>query len=145
MLYTLHIIVPTGCTESSLRLANGTVLNEGRLEVCVNGVWGLISTSGFGPTDALIACKQLGYKSGKQNIIYSTCKLKYITGGSVYSSYTVFGEGTGPIVYSSLSCHGYESSLSECSKNDYFNSATQSRQSTVGITCWDGMLTIYQV
>ena len=40
---------------------NGTIEQEGRVEVCVNGVWGSICSSGWTLTSAYVACKQLGY------------------------------------------------------------------------------------
>ena len=54
-----------GCEEGSIRLVNGTLLNEGRLEACSNGVWGPICYNLFDSMDALVVCKELGYNSGK--------------------------------------------------------------------------------
>ena len=48
------------CEERSLRLVDGIIDNEGRIEVCLQGVWGTIcSESGWDPIDAYVACKQL--------------------------------------------------------------------------------------
>lgn len=49
------------CNEGAVRLANGTMAREGRLEVCVNGVWGAVCSSGFRRSAAYVACKQAGY------------------------------------------------------------------------------------
>ena len=38
-----------------------TLSSEGRLEVCVNGVWGTVCDLRFGTGDAEVACKQMGY------------------------------------------------------------------------------------
>ena len=48
------------CTTGDVRLADGIIENEGRVEVCVNGVWGTVCDQGWDKTDANIACKQLG-------------------------------------------------------------------------------------
>ena len=47
--------------EGSLRLADGVIDNEGRVEVCVNGVWGSVCDQGFDKTDAHVVCQQLGH------------------------------------------------------------------------------------
>lgn len=55
---------PVTCNEGVIRSVNGTLLNEGRIEVCTNGVWGSICGSNFDPIDAVVACRELGYTSG---------------------------------------------------------------------------------
>ena len=49
------------CTNGDIRLVDGIIENEGRVEICVNGVWGTICDQGWDKTDAHIACKQLGH------------------------------------------------------------------------------------
>ena len=44
-----------------MRLVGGAIAQEGRVEVCYDGVWGNICPSGWDYLDALVACKQLGY------------------------------------------------------------------------------------
>ena len=55
------ILDPTGCTEGDARLMNGYLLQEGRLELCISGVWSTICDTDFDQSDALAACTQLGY------------------------------------------------------------------------------------
>ncbi len=44
------------------RLVNGGDESEGRLEICLNRVWGTVSNYGFvDGTVARVLCKQLGY------------------------------------------------------------------------------------
>ena len=59
------------CNEGDVRLVNGTIEREGRLEVCANGVWGQICSFGFVKSAAYVACKQLGYTdtNGIYNIV----------------------------------------------------------------------------
>lgn len=64
LVYNSHIIllIDSGiCEEGSIRLADGVIDQEGRVEVCVNGVWGTVCDDGWDKTDAHIACSKLGY------------------------------------------------------------------------------------
>lgn len=60
------------CDENSVRLnaggqsppGQGTM---GRVEVCVGGAYGTVSSKGFGQREAAAVCKQLGFQGeGKQ-------------------------------------------------------------------------------
>jgi deleted-in-malignant-brain-tumors protein 1 len=52
------------CTNGAIRLVNGTVPNEGRVEICVNRVWGTICEPlPYYKENARVICKQLGFSS----------------------------------------------------------------------------------
>ena len=52
------------CTEGEVRLVDGAVESEGRVEMCVNGRWGTAcADSSWDDTDAQTVCKQMGFES----------------------------------------------------------------------------------
>ena len=47
---------------------DGSSNMEGRVEVCLSGVWGTVCSNGWTAVDANVACRQLGYSgSGKED------------------------------------------------------------------------------
>ena len=48
-------------STGDIRLTGGTYSNEGLLEVYCNGEWGTVCDDSFSSTDAIVACRQLGY------------------------------------------------------------------------------------
>ena len=56
------------CNDGDVRLVNGTIEQEGRPEVCFNGIWGSICRYSWNPIDSYVLCKTLGY-DGPSNVI----------------------------------------------------------------------------
>ncbi|MFT5356797.1 MAG: hypothetical protein ACI9KE_004023, partial [Polyangiales bacterium] len=82
--------------QGTVRIVNGTVVGEGRLEVFNAGEWGTVCDDAFATVDATVACQQLGYTSGTEVGI------------------DVFGQGTGTIWMDDVQCVGGESTLVSC-------------------------------
>ena len=49
------------CQTGDLRLRGGVSEHTGRVEICVNGVWGTVCDDSWHPQDSTVVCKQLGY------------------------------------------------------------------------------------
>ena len=48
-------------THGAVRLRGRSSQYYGRVEICVNGVWGTVCDDSWDSTDAGVVCKQLGY------------------------------------------------------------------------------------
>ena len=61
------MFVGISCADGDIRLIGGRqseIFNEGRVEICSNGVWGTIYDQGsWNDRDAIVVCRQLGYNS----------------------------------------------------------------------------------
>lgn len=77
--FSLHIV----------RLVNGQMPNEGRLEIFANGFWGTVCDRGWDTKDAAVVCRELGFGPAIE-----------ATSGAR------FGQGTGAIALSNVQCDG---------------------------------------
>ena len=53
-----------GCNHGHLQLVGGPVNSEGRVEICIGGVWGRVCHNSWGSSDARVVCRQLGFPVG---------------------------------------------------------------------------------
>ena len=63
----MFMFVGISCADGDIRLIGGRQsekFNEGRVEICSNGVWGTIYDDGsWDSRGAIVVCRQLGYNS----------------------------------------------------------------------------------
>ena len=71
----MHVYVATGvlssnCSDGEVRLVDGVTDYEGRVEICINRVWGTVCStisryyyrSNWDVNDAKVVCRQLGHQ-----------------------------------------------------------------------------------
>ena len=105
----------------------GVSLREGRVEICVDRVWGTVCDSAWDSRDAQVVCRQLGYTSFGKN--YTGCTNAYMGRSEGYYSWlndelhsvgaesfsnAYFGRGTGLLLLDRLGCSGREQTLLSC-------------------------------
>ena len=69
-------VVYSNCTTGDIRLTDGPSEYEGRVEICMNGVWGSVCDYGWDTSEATTICKQLGY--GGENCVFVNMIFIYI-------------------------------------------------------------------
>ena len=53
------------CSHGDIRLVDGSTSSEGRVEICINGIYGTVCDDFWDNNDADVVCRQTGYFSGK--------------------------------------------------------------------------------
>src|SRR6218665_2313746 len=60
--HIIHIVLVVGRADVAVRLIGGPNDNEGRIEAYFGGEWGTVCDTGFGATEAAVACFSLGFE-----------------------------------------------------------------------------------
>ena len=112
------------CINDDIRLVDGGVSYEGRVEYCRYGDWGTVCDDDWTALDATVACSQLGYSHESE---FNTAHLSFVAlcllsattiTGAVAFVDAAFGQGSGVISLADVECNGTERSLDECSSSD---------------------------
>ena len=123
---------------------------EGRVEVCINQVWGTICSNLWGDTDAKVVCNQLGHSKTCKQYLHDVCTyivmhlhskrlanlllvilVSFVDSKAV--AYAFYGQGTGPISMTKVACTGNESAVTNCKYSTYLSGCTHAGDA--GVQC----------
>ena len=103
--YAITAVYDLGVLARDIRLVNGTVSNEGSVQVRTfpDGEWGIVCDDEWDIRDGEVACRQLGLNA---------------SGAIVYMGLHFGASPLGTTRLDDLNCTGSESSLFECRRID---------------------------
>ena len=114
----------------TVRLVNGPTIYEGRVEVYYAGQWGTVCDNGWSLNDARVVCTQLSLGRATSAV-----------------SRAYYGQGSGRIWITSVSCRGNELGIERCPHSGWgVHSCTHSEDAGVRCTTLSpttGMLASY--
>ena len=82
--YLIHIAAEPICTNGQVRLVNGELESQGRVEVCFNNTWGTVCDDLWGEREAQVVCRQLGFNINDgigmlcNTTVLSSCMLEHL-------------------------------------------------------------------
>ena len=140
--------------DNEIRIMNGTTPWNGRLEICLGGVWGAVCEDKFEDIDAQVACRQLGFSTKSEDTathLQPTLSLSLSLSLSLTHTHTLslsyshtldasvvpggtFGEGARMWI-KDVECRGYEDKLYQCQSSSpgYFHGCRP--HNSTGIWC----------
>ena len=131
-MYLIDIgVMHFNCTDYDVQLVNGSTANEGKVLICINGVWGTLCDDYINNVDAGVICTQLGYRGGTCNILILVL-YKLLIGGTVYTSQ--FPNSHIPLV-TDISCSSQYTSISQCSISHFTRTSSCDADDIAAVRC----------
>ena len=123
------------CTDYDILLVGGASPNEGKVLMCLNGVWGTLCDETFSKTDAQIVCYEAGYSGGMKHLYYVHIFIKINNvGGLVYSAH--FANSSNEILLvTDIDCSENDTRIEDCSISHYTRPSSCDVQSIVAVRC----------
>ena len=114
----IHRTNTASCSHGMVRLVNGANIYEGRVEVCLQGIWKTVCDDFWGNSEARVVCTQLGFQGdGKYHTCCSYTSIKLGNVGAQAFGQAHFGQGSG-LILEEIVCFGHELSLTACHYHD---------------------------
>ena len=93
------------CMDGEVRLVGGKSEREGRVEMCYNGVWGVVcANNGWDEIAANVVCDQLGYNelSEFSSLKSQCCYLPMCPSKDL--ALKTLGRGNSPLLFHNITC-----------------------------------------
>lgn len=106
-------------SNGGVQLVGGASELEGRVELCLDGMWGTICDTFWSNLDATVVCKQLSMGLADAVAIQGAR----------------FGQGSGPIHFNNFFCSGKERILSDCDHTGVTNESSCTHAQDASVRC----------
>ena len=132
----MQTFAETECNETDVRLVDGRTPVDGRVEICLHGLWGSVCDDDWAVRDAAVVCQQLDYGGGKPHtpVILFLCNTACMSVSVPLSEHRVLSNGTFYHL-DDVACTGNENLLADCSHAGVGEHNCGVQQEEAGVIC----------
>ena len=140
------VVCPEPCyLLGDIRLINGSSASQGRVEVCIGGVWSSVCADESVCEDVgKLACAYLGFSSlrkhrrtsysfHQEKDAFTICMFGYVCLGADVFGLAIYGESPGPVGIEDISCPPGVTNFTQCS---FTSPSTCSHSMDAGLNCY---------
>ena len=114
------MVLTVACMDDALRLSDGRNELEGRVEVCMDGVWGTVCNDLWSMENTAVVCNQLGFGKWNLSCVKAEILLCCIGNRGYYINRLAVGTAKVSILLTGVQCYGNESRLVDCPQDATF-------------------------
>ena len=131
-LFTDIGVINANCTDYDTKLVDGLSFNEGRVLICINGLWGNHCSKHINSNDAKVICQTLGFKQGLN--LSNRHSNNHFIGGTTYIGHFPNGANN-PMLFTDIGCANSAASLIDCTKYHFTKTSTCDTRSITAVRC----------